>query len=429
MRKRVRSKKSKPVFRAVPPSSQQRVLQLAQVLVGAQDALHEMIVDVGQQVLAAMLEQDRESLCGAKGRRDPDRDAYRYGRNRGHMVLGGRKIEVEKPRVRRKGGQEIQLPSWRQFRDEDPLDERTLTQMLIGVSTRKYERSLETLPSGTASIATKKSSVSRRFVRTTKAAVEAFLSRELADLDLPVLMLDGKYLGPHLLIFALGIDATGKKHVLGIWEGSTESHEVCRSLLRDLIDRGLKVERPRLIVLDGGKGLRKAIDQVFGRFAVVQRCQVHKLRNVLEHLPEDRRSWVKANLVRAWKSEDVEKARSALKRLISSLEEDHPGAAASLQEGLSETLTLLELGLGDGLRRTLRSTNPIENLNATMERSCKRVCRWKNASMARRWAVSAALEAEAGFRRIRGHEEMPQLMTALERRINPSEASKELKVA
>jgi transposase-like protein len=417
------------VLQAVSPASHQRVLQIAQVLVGAQDALHEMIVDVGQQVLAALLEQDREALCGAKGRRDPDRDAYRYGHNRGHMVLGGRKIEVEKPRVRRKGGQEVQLPSWRQFRNEDPLDARTLSQMLIGVSTRKYERSLETLPPGRDSIATKKSSVSRRFVRTTKAAVEAFLSRELVDLDLPVLMMDGKYLGSHLLIFALGIDATGKKHVLGIWEGSTESHEVCRSLLRDLIERGLKVERPRLIVLDGGKGLRKAVDQVFGRFAVVQRCQVHKLRNVLEHLPDDRRSWVKANLVRAWKSEDVEKARAALKRLAVGLQEDHPGAAASLEEGLNETLTLLELGLGDGLRRTLRSTNPIENLNATMERSCKRVCRWKNASMARRWAVSAALEAEAGFRRIRGHEEIPKLLEALERRINPSEASKELKVA
>jgi putative transposase len=429
VRKRVRSTKSKPGPRAVSAVSQQRVLQLAQILVGAQDALHEVIVDVGQQVLAAMLEQDREALCGAKGRRDPDRDAYRYGHNRGHMVLGGRKIEVEKPRVRRKGGQEVQLPSWQQFRKEDPLDVRTLSQMLIGVSTRKYERSLETLPAGMNSIATKKSSVSRRFVRSTKAAVEAFLSRELKDLDLPVLMIDGKYLGPHLLIFALGIDATGKKHVLGIWEGSTESHEVCKSLLRDLIERGLKVERPRLIVLDGGKGLRKAVGQVFGRFAVVQRCQVHKLRNVLEHLPEDRRSWVKANLVRAWKSEDVEKARTALKRLVSSLEEDHPGAAASLEEGLSETLTLVDLGLGDGLRRTLKSTNPIENLNATMERSCSRVCRWKNASMARRWAVSAALEAESGFRRIRGHEEMPQLLAALESKINPVEVSKELKVA
>jgi putative transposase len=415
MKKPVRNQGSKPRPSSKVQPIKQRSLQLPEIMVGAHYALHEVVVEVGQQVLLSMLEQDRDQLCGAKGRWNPDRSARRHGRESGHVVLGGRKISVNKPRVRTIAGEEVRLPTWEQFRNEDPLDARTAEQMLIGVSTRKYERSLEGLPAGMDSIAVKKSSVSRRFIKATQGAVEAFLTRSLKDLEFPVLMIDGKHVGDHLLLFVLGFDQSGQKQVLGVWEGSTESYEVCKSLLRDLIERGLVVEQPRLIVIDGGKGIHKAVSQVFGQFAVIQRCQVHKLRNVLEHLPEKRRAWVKVSMVQAWKLEDKKKAWARFQQLIQSLQEDHPGAASSLEEGLAETMALIELGITDPqLRRTFRSTNPIENLNSTVERLAKRVTRWKSASMARRWAVAVILEAEPKFRRIQGYQQMPRLIAALE---------------
>jgi putative transposase len=421
MKKPVRKPRSKSRPSSNVQPLKQRSLHLPEILVGAQYALEEVVFEVGQQVLLSMLEQDRDQLCGAKGRWNKSRSALRHGHEMGHVVLGGRKISVNKPRVRTVEGEEVRLPSWEKFRNEDPLDERTTEQMLIGVSTRKYERSLGGLAPGMSSIAVKKSSVSRRFVKATQEAVEAFLTRSLKDQEFPVLMIDGKHVGDHLLLFVMGFDRSGDKQVLGIWEGSTESYEVCKSLLRDLIERGLVVEQPRLIVMDGGKGIHKAVGQVFGRFAVIQRCQVHKLRNVLEHLPEERRAWVKVSMVQAWKLEDKKKAQARFQQLIQSLQEDHPGAVASLEEGLAETLTLIELGISDPhLRRTFRSTNPIENLNSTVERLGKRVTRWKNARMARRWAIAATLEAEAKFRKIAGYQQMPLLIAALEAKIEQS---------
>lgn len=394
--------------------SSQRLLQLVEVLVNVRGGLRDLVIGSGLQVLEAMLEDDREAHCGPVRKKQVDRQAYRYGHDRGQLVLGGRKISVPKPRVRSVAGREIQLPSWEAFSSEDPLQDRVMQQILLGVSSRGYEKSLEELPSEVASIGVKKSSVSRRFVARTSKQVEAFMSRPLGELDLPIIMIDGTELGEHLLLVALGIDWTGRKHVLGVHEGVTESYETCRSLLRDLIDRGLVVERARLFVIDGSKGLRKAIRKCFGQWARVHRCHVHKVRNVLEHLPPHKRPWVGAQMRRAWKKETATKARADLLRLASSLENEHPSAAGSLGEGLEETLTLMKLGVRGSLYKTLRSTNPIENIHDTVKRVARNVKRWRGGSMVLRWTVTGLMEAESRFRRINGYRHLPALLAQLE---------------
>jgi transposase-like protein len=419
--KGVRAKES-----ATPAQAAQttRRIRLGTVLVRAKQALREVMLSAGTDVLMAMLEDDRTELCGPKHSQSEERENHRYGYDTGSLVLGGRKVVVRKPRVRSvDGDEEVQLPSWRQFTDEDPLTERALEQMLVGVTTRKYERSLEPLPEGLDSRATSRSSVSRRFVARTAGQVEAFLTRSIEDEDYPVVMIDGTGFGDHLMLVAMGIDSKGKKHVLGVREGTTESEGVCRSLLRDLIERGLKVERARLFVIDGGKGIRKAIRDVFGLWALVHRCQEHKRRNVLDHLPKSKRARVSKAMRDAWKSESEAAARQLLRQLAKDLEPDHPGAAASLREGLDETLTVLSLGVKGSLARTLVTTNPIENLQGLLKRVVRNVKRWRGGSMALRWAVTGLIEAERRFRRVKGHREMPKLLAALVSKIEERKAA------
>jgi len=375
--------------------------------------LRELVITSGLEQFRLMLEEDRVALCGERYGQSPDREAHRYGYDEGPLTFGGRRIRVRKPRVRRKGGGELELPSWAEFRSRDPLDRHMINQTLIGVSTRNYEKSLESAPAQSESISTTRSSVSRSFVSGTAKVVEAFLNREIGGDDFPVLMFDGKEIGGHMLVIALGVDREGHKRVLGVEEGTTENSEVCRSLLQNLITRGLGIEHPRLVVIDGGKGLRKAIKEVFGRNALVQRCRVHKLRNVVEHLSPQRQAAVKAALKRAWACSDVSKARNQMRNLIGQLRKDEPGAAASIEEGLEETLTVILLGLDGNLARLFCSTNMIENINGTVQRVIARVKRWRNGEMVVRWATTAAIVAEQNFRRIQGYKEMPRLLAAL----------------
>lgn len=400
-----------------------RRVALGSVLVRAKQALREVMLSAGTDVLMAMLEDDRTALCGPKHKQPEERENYRHGYDTGPLVLGGRKVAVRKPRVRSIEGEEVELPSWRQFSDEDPLTDRAIEQMLVGVTTRKYERSLEPLPEGLESQGTSRSSVSRRFVARTSAQVEAFLARSLEGEDYPVVMIDGTGFGDHLMLAAMGIDNKGEKHVLGVREGTTESEGVCRSLLQELIERGLEVERARLFVIDGGKGIRKAIRDVFGAWALVQRCQEHKRRNVLDHLPKGKRTRVSKALRDAWNSESETTARRLLRQLARELEPAHPGAAASLREGLDETLTVLSLGVRGSLARTLVSTNPIENLQGLLKQVVRNVKRWRGGSMALRWAVTGLMEAEKRFRRIKGYREMPQLLVALSSKIEERKAA------
>jgi transposase-like protein len=383
---------------------------LAGVAASAREGLHELVVRSGLGVLGAMLEADRDALCGGWYERS-GHEAHRAGHVRGELAMGGRRVEVKRPRVRSLDGRELPLPTWEHFQHDDPLGARALEQMVVGVATRQYARSLE--PIGAESRGTSKSAVSRRFVAATALQMEEQLQRPIGDLKLAALMIDGIHFGEHLVLAALGIDESGKKHVLGLQEGATENGASCTALMTNLVDRGLCTTRSLLVIIDGGKALAKAIRAVLGKRALVQRCQVHKKRNVLDQLPERMRPSVSAALSQAYASRDEAQARRLLNNLERRLAKDHPGAAASLREGLDETLTVLRLGLPRALERTLATTNPIENLNSAARRICGRVKHWRSGEMILRWMTAAMREAAKGFRRLKGHSGMPLLIARL----------------
>jgi len=387
-------------------------IPMLEALVDARQLFFDLCVTTGRQTLRAMMEADRDVLCGPKGKHDAQREATRGGSAPSWITLGGRQIPIHRLRARSAQG-ELVLPSFDWAADRDPLDARTLEAIATGVSMRKYRRSLEALSGEVPQRSTSRSSVSRRFVAQSQARLQAYLARPI-EREVRIVMIDGKVFEDHCLLVALGIRTDGIKRVLGLWEGTTENASVAKALLRDLVDRGLSTDQPLLFVLDGSKALRKAVAQTFGDLAVVHRCQHHKRVNVREHLPPRLRPSVERALTDAWKSERPDLAQRQLERLASSLERDHPGAAASLREGLPETLTLQRLGATGWLYRTLCTTNPIENLNGSIEDYTSNVKRWRGGSMIQRWAGSALMEAEQQFRRIRGHRDLPRLIAALD---------------
>ena len=288
--------------------------------------------------------------------------------------------------------------------------------MLLGVATRQYGRSLEPAGTDIRTRGTSKSAVSRRFVAKTKSQLAAWRSTALDALDLVALLIDGVHIGEHCIVVALGIDTTGAKHALGLWDGSTENAAVCQRLLADLQSRGLRTDRSLLVILDGSKALHKAVTQMFGAAALIQRCQVHKLRNILEHLPEAQRPWVRAIVARAYKQVDVATARRLLQDLSRRLEDRYPSAAGSVREGLDDTLTVLTLGLSDRLRQSVATTNTIESLISRTRHVKRNVKRWRGGHMVLRWTAAAILEAVKGFRRLKGHKDMPKLLAGLRAR-------------
>ena len=392
------------------------IVEIPLPLLGAlgkvEQSFFELCIEAGQQVLASMMEQDREDLCGPRWKRDPDRKAGRAGTTNSEVTLGGRRIAIPRPRVRSQAGHELELPSYAFAANRDPLNHHTLKAVACGVSTRKYARSLESLPGEIEERSVSRSSVSRRYLAMTTKQMTTWLTTPLGDRHFPIVMIDGIQLGDHLVLIALGIDCDGKKQVLGLREGDTENGQVARALLRDLIERGLDPERARLFVIDGAQALRSAIRKVFGDRGVVQRCQLHKQRNILGHLPAGMHESVKAILREAWSLRGTKLAKARLERLASSLETDHPGAAASVSEGLEETLTLQGLGIEGTLYRKLRSTNAIENLNSGIATYSKNVKRWQSGSMVVRWVSTAIVEAEKKFRRVQGWRDIEKLVRA-----------------
>lgn len=416
-------------LRAIADSQFQISLPMREVLHDVQYAFVGLCVQAGKQVLAAMMEADRAALCGPRGVPDAHRRAVRGGSTSSKVVLGGQRIDIRRPRVREVDAGELALPSFAWAAGADPLNAATMAAIASGVSTRRYAGTVDRLPPHESSSATSSSAVSRRFVALSQQQLDEWLHRKLNEFDLPVVMVDGIHFRDSVILVALGIDAKGNKHVLGLREGSTEATRVVRSLLSDLIDRGLDAQRKRLWVIDGGKALRKAIVETFGGCALVQRCQEHKRRNVIDHLPEDMHASVNRAMRDAWSSHDDKLARKQLMRLAGSLQARHPGAAASLREGLEDTLTLQELGISGALYRTLRTTNPIENLNGSIAHYSRNVRRWKDASMILRWVASALDDASGRFRKLRGHAEMSTLLNALEQRASEHQIGATRKVA
>ena len=396
----------------------ERVQEALGRLVGsAKEGLLALSVGVGLGVLAELLEEEVVEVVGAKGKHDLERSAVRHGHESGEVTLGGRRVQVERPRVRSVDGRaEVRLRTYEHFADRDPLSRVVLERMLAGVSTRRYQRAAEPVGSEVeqTSRSTSRSAVSRSFVERTRRSLSGLMSRRLDDVRLAVMMLDGLELQGRTNIVALGISTDGVKIPLGLWEGSTENATVATALLSDLVERGLDPEQGILFVIDGAKALRKAIRNVFGQ-APVQRCVRHKERNVADHLPERERPLVKQRLRRAWALDDHARALEQLRLLAGELDRSYPGAAGSLREGMEETLTLTRLGVTGSLKRTLESTNPCESMIEIVRRTQRNVKRWSSGEMALRWTAAGMLEAERQFRRIIGYRNLATLVAAIER--------------
>jgi putative transposase len=377
------------------------------------EALFDTVIVSGLEFVGEVLEEERATLCGPRYQHDSQRQALRAGSVTSSMSLGGRRVGVERPRARSIDGRELSLPSWHAWSARDPLQQRAMEQMLVGVSTRRYARSLEPLPSELKVRGVGKSVVSERFVVGTARRLAALMQRKLGGLQLVAVMIDGVRFADHVVLAAIGIDTGGQKHVLGLREGATENVAACKALLADLIERGLPTERTLLFVIDGAKALHKAVSDIFGERTLIQRCREHKKRNVTDALPERMRASVRGAMSQAYATRDHRRAARSLENLARRLEADHPGAAASLREGLEETLTLTQLDLPESLERVLSSTNLIENLFGRVRDLAHRVKRWQGGTMILRWTAAGALEAEKSFRKITGYRGLPKLIAAL----------------
>ena len=388
----------------------QRYLPLSEF---AREALLDTVMLSGLAFVEEALEAERSALCGPRYAHDAGRAAMRAGHVASSLTLGGRRAEVKRPRVRSMAGQELSLPSWQQWSSRDPLKERAVEQMVLGVSSRRYARSLEPLPRELGVHGVSKSAVSERFVVGTAHQLAALMARKLGGLKLIAVMIDGVHFADHVVLAAIGIDLSGKKHTLGLREGATENAAACKALLAELIERGLPQNRALLFVIDGAKALRKAISDTFGSRALIQRCREHKKRNVTDALPERMRATIRSAMSQAYATRDAKRACQLLENLARSLQRNHPGAAASLREGLEETLTVMRLELPESLERVLGSTNLIENLFSRVREMARRVRRWQGGEMILRWTAAGVLEAERNFRKIAGYRALGKLDAAL----------------
>jgi putative transposase len=392
---------------------------MAEIAEHVGEGLLALAVGAGLQVMQTLMDADVIALAGPKGRHDQGRIAVRHGREHGSVSLGGRRVPVTRPRVRAADGTgELPIPSYELFSSTEILGKMAMEKMLAGLSTRRYPVGLEPVGaqiSGKSS-ATSKSAVSRRFVAMTETALAELLAADLSGLDLVALMIDGVHFAESCCIVALGIGIDGVKHPLALVEGSTENATLVTELLVDLRERGLDVTRPMLVGIDGSTALRKAVIDVLDH-PVIQRCQLHKVRNVKDHLPQRLRSSVGRRMTDAYHADSALEAEAALLALAKELDRTHPGAAASLREGLDQTLTVLRLGVPPTLARTLRSTNCIESMISVCREHAGNVKRWRDGQMALRWCAAGMVEAGKQFRRVNGHLHLPALRTALERHI------------
>ncbi len=401
---------------AVP---EQVSVAMNEIAADMREGLLALAVGAGLQVMAQLMEADVSAVCGPRGKHDPERAATRHGTERGSVTLGGRRVPVTRPRVRAVDGTgEVPVATYELFTSTELLGRMAMERMLAGVSTRRYPIALEPVGEATEREArsTSRSAVSRKFVAMTEHALADLLARDLTDLDLVAIMIDGVHFADHLCVVALGIGIDGTKHPLALIEGSTENTTLVRGLLVGLRERGLDVTKPILAVLDGAKALAAAVKEVFDH-PVIARCQLHKLRNVRDHLPEKMRGPVGRRMRAAYHADSALEAEALLEALATELDKTHPGAAGSLREGLAETLTVLRLDIPPTLARTLRSTNAVESMISICRDHARNVKRWRDGQMALRWCAAGMVEASGQFRRVNGHLHLPVLRAALERHV------------
>jgi len=401
---------------AVP---EQVSVAMNEIAADMREGLLALAVGAGLQVMARLMEADVAAACGPRGKHDPERAATRHGTEAGSVTLGGRRVPITRPRVRGTDGTgELAVPAYELFNSTELLGKMAMERMLAGVSTRRYPAALEPVGQHVTaeSRSTSRSAVSRKFVAMTEHALADLLAADLSNLDLVAIMIDGVHFADHLCVVALGIDIEGTKHPLALVEGSTENTTLVRGLLVGLRERGLEVTKPILAVLDGAKALAAAVKEVFDQ-PVIARCQLHKLRNVRDHLPEKMRGPVGRRMRQAYHADSALEAQAMLEALAKELDKTHPGAAGSLREGMAETLTVLRLDLPPTLARTLRSTNAVESMISICRDHSRNVKRWRDGQMALRWCAAGMVEASSQFRRVNGHLHLPVLRTALERHI------------
>lgn len=375
------------------------------------DELHSFAINLGLLMASRFLEAEVTQLCGERYQRNPDRQHTRYGHQPGFVTMAGQKAQVQRPRVRQiGGGSEVELPLYQAMQSPAAMPEAALKRMVRGVSTRNYEEVVDVARDG---FGVKKSSVSRAFVKATAAAIHELSNRRLDQQRYLAIFLDGvEYAGETMLV-ALGVTETGEKKVLGLRQGASENAAVCTSLLEELRERGLDTSQPILAVIDGSQALAAAVKRIWGPKAQIQRCQIHKRRNIEAHLPKKHHDELGRQLNAAWHETDYERAKKQLLATIRWLQRLNPDAANSLREGMEETLTVVKLGLPELLRQTLATTNPIESALSVTRTVTGRVTRWRDGDMRLRWCTAGLLRAEQRFHRIDGYRHLSQLANAL----------------
>lgn len=394
--------------------------QLVQFAQRMQEGLLAASVAIGLDVMAELMETEVTEGAGPKGKHNAERAAYRHGHEDATVVLGGRRVPVRRPRVRSVEGAEVHLESYDTFASADLLTAHTVAAMLAGLSTRRYQQALEPVGAEVAeeSSSTSRSAVSRRFVAATAERLAEFRSRPLDDAKWLVIFVDGFDFAGHTMVGALGVTADGTKVPLGVVEGSTENTNVVRGLITGMRDRGVDASDGILFVLDGGKALTRAVTDVFGDKALIQRCRLHKERNVADHLPQAERLWVLRKMRQAWKNPNADEGEGALRDLARQLERINPDAAGSLREGLAEMFTVTRLGVRGTLLATLMSTNPVESTIEIVRNHARNVKSWKPGDMRLRWAAAGMLEASKQFRRVKGYSQLPQLASVIKNTVS-----------
>ncbi|HGY90859.1 MAG TPA: IS256 family transposase [Planctomycetes bacterium] len=395
---------------AVGGGEVQLAFRMPQLLAATQGAVEAIAAEAGLLIMKALIDEEVEQRAGGRYEHDRERETVRWGAEDGYVVFSGKKVPFRRPRLRHVDGGEVELERYRMFQADRRMEDDVVRRVVRGVSTRNYEGVIDEFCEG---YGVRKSSVSRHWKTATAKDLAALMERPLDGLDIPIIMIDGISFHDYLVVAALGVDSEGKKHVLGIWDGATENSTVVKALLEDLIDRGLDPKRNRLFVIDGAKALKKGIKAIFGKHAAIQRCQIHKMRNVLSYLPEGQQARIRRALRAAWGLLRYNDAKKELQKILAKLESMSPAAASSLREGLEETITIHRLQVPHELRKVLRSTNPIENIFSRTRELCRNVKRWSSADMALRWASKMLLHAEKKFRRITGYQHMPMLIETL----------------